>query len=584
MTRTVAGGDGPRAHAGAPGWRSAFDHSPIGVAVVDLTGTVVFVNPPLVRLAGRDDLVGVAVDELTVADEPLTALPEWAQLVGGELPAYDAERRFRAVDGQEPLVRLSLAGVRDEDGAVHMLVLQANDVTAAREAEIALAARAINDDLTGLPNRWLTREWLARALAEQPATQVGVLSIDVDRLAAVNESLGHGAGDRLIAEVARRLRAAADDDDLVGRFSGDGFLIVCEGVSDADLAVTGDAILRAMLEPVQLGHTRHGASVCVGAATGLPGETADDLVLHAEMALARARKSGGAAFAGYDPLHDLGGDVVDLQLEWQMRESVGAGELRAYYQPIVSLPERRLTGYEALVRWVHAERGLLLPGAFLAVAEANGLIANIGAWMLQQASADAADRMDPDIIVSVNASPLQLARPGFVDGVAAELAASGLAPQRLQLEITETALLQAGPSLLADMTALKELGVRIALDDFGTGYSSLRYLTRLPLDSLKIDRSFVAAMTENADDMGVVSSIIALAHSLRLGVVAEGVETEEQRKLLRLLQCDRMQGYLFHRPVPKDAIEATLLKNASDPGTDTSSELRASTCTGAESR
>jgi diguanylate cyclase (GGDEF)-like protein/PAS domain S-box-containing protein len=550
MTTTVTDDDGPRAHTGAPGWRSAFDHSPIGVAVLDPAGTVVFVNPPLVRLAGRDDLVGVAVDELAVADEPLTALPEWGRLVSGELAAYDAERRFRAVEGAEPLVRLSIAGIRDEDGAVHMLVLQAHDVTAAREAEIALAARAINDDLTGLPNRWLTREWLARALAEQPATQVGVLSIDVDRLAAVNESLGHGAGDRLIAEVARRLRAAADEDDLVGRFSGDGFLIVCEGVSDADLAVTGDAILRSMLEPVQLGHTRHGASVCVGAATGLPGETADDLVLHAEMALARARKSGGAAFAGYDPAHDLGGDVADLQLEWQMRESVGAGELRAYYQPIVSLPERQLTGYEALVRWVHAERGLLLPSSFLAVAETNGLIANIGAWMLQQSTADAAGRMGPEIIVSVNASPLQLARPGFVDAVAAELEVSGLAPQRLQLEITETALLQAGPSLLADVTALRELGVRIALDDFGTGYSSLSLLHDLPVSTVKIDRSFVAPILVDRRSRAMVRAVLGMCADLGVDTVAEGVEDDAQAAALVGMGCTRAQGFLFGRPAP----------------------------------
>jgi diguanylate cyclase (GGDEF)-like protein/PAS domain S-box-containing protein len=543
--------DNSMLRAAGLGWRQAFDHSPIGAALIDLDGTVVLANPPLHRLTGRDDLVGAAVDELANPSAPVTGLARWADLVSGRRDAYDCESAFRGPHGRDLVVRLSLAGLPDDDGRVHGLVLQVQDITAAREAELALAARAINDDLTGLPNRWLTREWVQRALAEQPAAQVGVLSVDIDRIAHVNESLGHGAGDRLIVEVAHRVRSAVRPEDLVGRVGGDAFLVVCEGLPGLhDLATVADAVAAALLEPVALGAVAHTVTVSVGAALGRPREGADDLVMNADMALARAKRDGGAAVAVFDPERDRGVSAADLELERQLRASVTAGELRAYYQPIVALPERTVVGYEALVRWAHAERGLLLPGAFLRLAEGTGLIGPIGSWMLERACRDTVALLPPEVSISVNASPMQLARPGFVAAVADELAASGLAPQRLQLEITETALLQAGATLIADMQELGEMGVRLALDDFGTGYSSLSLLHDLPVAVVKIDRSFVAPILVDRRSRAMVRAVLGLCADLGVDTVAEGVEEEGQAAALIAMGCDRAQGYLFGRPAP----------------------------------
>ncbi len=535
----------------AVGWRGAFDLAPIGSALLDLDGTVLLANPALERLVGRAMPVGASLDALILAGASVTGLPQWSDLLSGAQGSAEWEVALRGALGRELLVRAWIAGLLGDDGRVAGFLVALQDVTTAREGELALASRSMNDALTGLPNRWLTREWLERALAEQPGAQVGVLSIDVDRLAQVNESLGHAAGDRLIAEVSRRIRAAVRSDDMVGRVEGDAFLVVCEGLpGTGELQRVADDVLRALRGPIPLGALRHVATVSIGAAYGAPDCTADDLVLHAGVALTRAQREGGAAVVVYDPDRDRGATTGDLELESQLRASVTAEGLRAYYQPIVALPDRQLVSYEALVRWAHAEQGLLTPRAFLEIAEGTGLITTIGSWMLARACADAAALLPAHVSVSVNASPVQLTKPGFVDEVDGVLAATGLAPGRLQLEITETALLQAGPRLHADLAALADRGIRLALDDFGTGFSSLSLLHELPVHTVKIDRSFVAPLLVDRRSRAMVKAVLGLCADLGVASIAEGVETEAQAAALIAMGCDRAQGYLFGRPTP----------------------------------
>lgn len=542
------------------GWRRAFEHSPIGAALVGNDGTVVLANDRLGRLAGRTDaeIFGASLDDLCAGDQGVTHAAPWQELLTGRRRAYDCERTLLATNGRETLVRLSLAGLPDEEGVVHGVMVQVEDITSARDAELALASKAMNDDLTGLPNRWLTREWVDRALAEQPAAHVGLLLINLDRTKNVNESLGHTAGDRLIAAVADRLRRHLRDDDLIGRTGGDEFLVVVEGVRDARRLVDiAEKLTRALQDPIDLGSHRHTVTVSVGAATGLPGETSEDFILRADMALARAKRGGRACVTLYDPASDQAATADDLSLERELRASVGAGELRSYYQPIVALPSGDVTGYEALVRWAHAERGLMVPEMFLHIAEASGLIGSLGTWMLDRACRDAAQAMPGGLTVAVNTSPLQLQRPGFVDLVARTLAGSGLDPARLHLEITETAVLQASSSLLDDMAALRALGVTLALDDFGTGYSSLTLLQSLPVHIVKIDRSFVAPILEDARSRAVVRAVVSLCNDLGLDTVAEGVEEPAQAAALAEMGCAHAQGFLFGRPnvLPADTSE-----------------------------
>ncbi|MGH3743741.1 MAG: putative bifunctional diguanylate cyclase/phosphodiesterase [Mycobacteriales bacterium] len=533
------------------GWRSAFDHSPIGAALVGNDGTIVLANDRLARLAGRTDeeILGSSLDALCAGEQSLTDTSQWRELLVGRRRAFDCERTLRGTTGGDTLVRLSLAGLPDEEGAVHGVMAQVEDITSARDAELALAAKAMNDDLTGLPNRWLTREWVDRALAEQPAAHVGLLLVNLDRTKHVNESLGHTAGDRLIAGVAERLRRNLRDDDLIGRTGGDEFLVVIEGVRDADrLVEIAEKLVRTLQEPIDLGTQRHTATVSVGAATGLPGEASDDFIMRADMALARAKRGGRACVTLYDPASDHAASIEDLALERELRASVGSGDLRAFYQPIVSLPDRELTGYEALVRWAHAERGLMVPEMFLHIAEASGLIGSLGTWMLDRACRDAAAAMPAELTVADNTSPLQLQLPGIVDHDGRTLASSGLDPARLHLEITETAVLQASSSVLDDMAALGDLGVTLALDDFGTGYSSLTLLQSLPVQVVKIDRSFVAPILEDPRSRAVVRAVVQLCNDLGLDTVAEGIEEPAQAEALAEMGCAHAQGFFFGRP------------------------------------
>ncbi len=536
-------------------WRVAFEHSPIGGALLDDNGAILVVNAALCRMLGRreHELTRMDVAEVVAGQAGLPWRDWWdgLRIDGAETSTVD--RVLRSADGTQLWGRLTAARIAPPTLPARV-VLQIEDVTGRREAELELANRALHDGLTGSPNRFLTRQWLASALEDDPAARIGVLYCDLDRFKVVNDSLGHAAGDSLLVQVAERLRKPLRPEDLLGRVGGDEFVMVMEGVgTDAELAEVAGRLAEVLDEPFEVAGHRHVVTLSLGGTIGAHRDTADDVLMRADMALLRAKRLGRARYVAFDPAHDRVTTRADLQLEDDLRLSLESDELRAFYQPIVTIADGAVAGHEALLRWEHPEQGLLPPDRFLDLAESSGLIRPLGWWMLSQACQDAAagsGGLAPGGWVAVNASPSQLSRPGVAADVARALEESGLAPSRLHLEITETALITASETLTDELRELSRLGVRIALDDFGTGYSSLSLLREFAVDLVKIDKSFIDSVLTDRSSYAIVKAVLSMCHDMDIPTVAEGIETAPQRDLLAELGCSHGQGYLFGRPVP----------------------------------
>jgi diguanylate cyclase (GGDEF)-like protein/PAS domain S-box-containing protein len=541
-------------------FRALFLAAPIGKAVVDVDGRMLVVNPALCTLTGRsaDDLVGRHLDLLSHPDdvplEDLALEPAPGQVVIDPQLEIVGERRLQRADGETVWVLQSREVVRRTTGEPHFVLLSMVDVTDRRRAEEDLVLRAFTDPLTGLPNRRALTERLQHALAvsRRRGTTVGVLHLDLDRFTAVNDSLGHEGGDQLLCQVADRLRWSTRVEDMAVRYGADEFLVLAEEVQDVDaLRALADRLLGVLDEPFQVHDREITLSASVGVTLGCD-LAPEALLRQAHSALARAKASGGR---GRIEVHDEAlsdGDTDQLQLETDLRRAVDSNELRLFYQPIVALSDERLLGYEALIRWQHPTRGLLPPGAFLSAAEDNRLTSRLGEWVLHRACRDAAG-WDDDLRVHVNISARHLAEPGFADLVADALTDSGLPAHRLELEITESTALFAAEATLQSVSAVTESGVTLALDDFGTGYSAISALHRLPIHTLKIDRSFVADVVDEPATAALVQGLLQLGNGMGLQVIAEGIEDGDQARWLLEHGCAMAQGYAFGRPAPLPA-------------------------------
>ena len=503
-------------------------------------GTFRYASPASRRLLGREPehLVGRRGIDLVLAED--RAAVAAAARAGHGAVTY----RVRRTDGVIVWFESTLRAL--DDGEV---VAVSRDVTERKAAELELAHQALHDALTGLPNRVLFLDRLKHALARSKRRGAGataVFFLDVDRFKLVNDSLGHDAGDELLVDVARRLGDVLRPADTVARFGGDEFTVLCEDVADGDEAeAIAGRIVDVFAEPFVLAGGEIFLSTSVGIAlAGGPDELPEDLIRDADAAMYRAKERGKARFEVFD--EDMRAHAVRrLEMESALRRALERGELRVHYQPLCEVAGGEVVGCEALVRWEHPERGLLAPAEFVPLAEETGLILPLGEWVLRAACLAAAG-WPPGWEVAVNLTARQLAQPDLVGVVSSALEDAGLAPGRLCLELTESAVLGAGAA--ETLRALKALGVRLAIDDFGTGWSSLGHLRSFPLDVVKLDRSFVAGLGTIARDDAIAAAVISLAHALGLRTIAEGVETPAQRAMLERLGCDAAQGYLLGRP------------------------------------
>jgi len=478
----------------------------------------------------------------------------------GKTPELVSEYRMRHESGGYIWMLSRGIAIRDPSGKAIRMAGSQTDITEGK----------ISDPLTHIPNRLYFVDRLESAIetAREKGTIFAVLFVDLDGFKLVNDSLGHAAGDELLIDVAGRLRASIrtssrpdrQGKSVVARVGGDEFAILLTHMrNEADPSIVAARILERLSEPFYLEGRHVSASASIGIALGSTGSTPEDLLRNADTAMYHAKANGKARFEYFDESmrERL---VARFEIETSLRKAIDTQQLVLHYQPIVSMIDDHICGFEALVRWNHPERGLLPPGEFIPIAEQSDLIILLGRWVLRESCRQMAEWQRsfasiPPLTINVNVSSRQLSDSRLVEDVEFALAESGLKPEFLSIEVTESALIENTEETLATLNRLKAMNVRLEIDDFGTGYSSLSYLRRLPFDTLKIDRSFVRELDAGNDGLDIVKAIVEMAHSLRLEVIAEGVETEEQLCQLRKLGCKYVQGFLFSKPVDANAAE-----------------------------
>jgi diguanylate cyclase (GGDEF)-like protein/PAS domain S-box-containing protein len=537
-------------------FRLLFDGNPVPMIVCALDGErILAVNDAAVQHYGysRAEFEKLTIRGLQAFD---TELP-WT---GDRSSDEQTARTWKHVKADGTLIDLAIYSRQLIHGDQPAILLALMDITERKRAEARLAFMAQHDSLTGLPNRNLLRRQMDDILlhTRRTAEKVAVLVLGLDNFKAVNDTLGHGIGDKLLRGVAKRLRSTLREEDALARLNSDEFAIVQSGVTRPEDAVL---LAKRLLEAVGEPYLLDGHSVVIGASVGIAmspgdGEESEKLLKSSDMALSRAKNEFRGTFSFFEAEMDARAQTR-RKIEIDLRDAIENDGLRPYYQPLVDLSSGRISGFEALVRWPHPERGMIPPGDFIPVAEETGLINGLGGLMLRRACMDAAQWPD-DVRVAVNLSPLQFRVGNLLSIVMDALKQSGLPARRLELEITETLLLEKSSQVLATLHALRALGVRISMDDFGTGYSSLSYLRSFPFDKIKIDQSFVRDLAANRDAQAIVRSIISLGKGLGVTITAEGVETEAELSCLRTEGCHEGQGFLFSRARPNAEIVSLL--------------------------
>lgn len=544
-----------------------FRDSPIGMVILDHSGRYVEVNEAYAQVLGRsvEELKGRHFAEFTHSDDLPRDIELMNRLSAGEVPFYQVQKRLLHRDGDTVWVRVTVSNVvsEGEDGVRH-LVAQVEDITEVRRARDLLEQRALYDHLTGLPNRALLMERLAQAIEghESRDSTIACVFLDVDHFKLVNDSLGHDAGDALIAETARRIQSAIRPSDTAARLGGDEFVVILEKVADTDAAAAVlHAIDEAVSRPFHVDSHELAPSVSGGLAMLAPGMTAESLVRNADMAMCAAKKGGrGRVEIFNDTMRETA--ITKLSIESELRAAIREGELVVHYQPVVDLETYETVAYEALVRWQHPVRGLLLPDEFIPISEDANLVIPLGSAVLHEACEFLAARPHFTGRVFVNVSTRQIGAADLAQVVRHALDTTGVSPHQLGLEITESGMLLATASARADLKALTDLGVDLILDDFGTGYSALSSVLQNPVSGLKLAREFTLRLGDRGTGDRISTAMAALTRSLNMYGVIEGIETEAQFAIARRHGWQLGQGFLFGHAVPASQIPTSMDEGA----------------------
>ena len=549
-------------------FRSLVRHASDIITVLEADGTIRFESPAVEKTLGyySEEMVGKNIFDYIHPDDREEAFGVFSLIMDGpeELPPLQC--RFRHADGYWKYLE-AVGSNQLENPSVAGIVCNCRDITERKVLEEQIEHRAFHDSLTNLPNRTLFLDRLSHALTrvERRPKPLAVLFLDLGNFKVVNDSLGHEAGDQLLIEFARRLQERLRPEDTAARFGGDEFAVLLDDLTYmSDVTRVVERIVESLEAPFFLDETSR--EVFVTASIGVAGRLAEegpkDLLRAADLAMYEAKGSGKARYAVFDPI--LERQVHErLELEGDLRRALARGEIKVYYQPQARLDTEEIVGVEALARWENPERGMILPEKFIPLAEETGLIVPLGRFVLEEACRQLKvwherHPRNPPLTMSVNLSTRQFRDPTLTGEVLNTLKETNLAPETLVLEITESAAVEDAKSAISMLETIRELGVKIAIDDFGKGYSSLSYLRRLPVDSVKIDRSMIERIETDAGDWAIVSSSIMLAHTLKLEAVAEGVESPGQARELRTLRCDTGQGYYWWKPGPAETIAALL--------------------------
>lgn len=562
-------------------FRHIFDEGPIGMALESPNYTILAANKALCKLLGysAQELAGQNFADLTFAEDREKSRELTENLVTGGTPLIQLEKRYLKKDGGIVWAKVTASAVHGKEGHVIYTLGIIEDLTESKKAAEKIHLLAYYDSLTGLPNRTFHRELMKRAIehAKRHHEIFALIYLGLDNFQRINDTFGHSVGDILLKTVADRLTASLRKSDyvatsyegeeateVISRVGGDEFILLAPDLTQAqDAAKTAHRLLREISEPYDLS----GCEVFMSASIGIAlypndGTEVDDLLKNADAAMGHAKNEGKNNYQFYSA--SMNSSVLELlTLENDLRKALARNELVLYYQPRVDAATRMVTGMEALLRWMHPNRGLILPMEFIPLAEANGLIVPIGEFVIRtvcgqiKAWREAGYKQTQ---VALNVSSRQFDQENFAKVIREILLDTMISPQRLELEITESTLMRNPEKAIQTLTELKAMGMGVAIDDFGTGYSSLNHLKRLPLDFLKIDRSFVNGLASSPSDQAIIRATIAMAHSLNLKVIAEGVETEEQLSFLQEHGCDEIQGYFFSRPLPSEEIPGILAK------------------------
>jgi diguanylate cyclase (GGDEF)-like protein/PAS domain S-box-containing protein len=568
--------------------KSIIASSPFSIIVTDKAGLITTINPAAERMLWyqESDLLGRSSVELHDPEElAIRAMELSAQFatdvssnhqvfqIAPEHGLID-EREWTYIrkDGSRIPVQLVVTALRDSDEYITGFVGISYDLTERKRADEYIYHVANHDSLTGLPTRTLLRDRLELLIerAQRSQENLAVMMVDLDNFKRVNDSLGHQAGDTVLCEISRRLKTCIRKSDTVGRMSGDEFVILLPDLhSDRDADEVSQKILSAIAQPVRIGKHEIIVTASIGISLFPVCEDVESLFKNADLAMYRVKDSGRNGSQVYTPGIGIQG-LQQLQMESALRNALDAGEFEVLYQPQISFADGRMVGVESLLRWNSAEFGIVGPNTFIPLAEETGLIVPIGEWVLLQSCKDVAAlqrRHGIECSVAVNISPRQFQQKDFPVTVERALATSGLKPEQLELEITEHLLMVDSDESLEIMQRVRKLGVRFAIDDFGTGFSNMAYITRFAVDKIKIDRSFISRCDVDENSHAVTAAIIALAHSLQIEVIAEGVESDQHVKMLRQMSCDQAQGYFYSRPLKMADIQDFSIRTKKDCGT-----------------